>query len=192
MFAAMSSSPFSQDQPPSSPEIKVLVDEKARSLYCYVEQSFQSKGVQYYLLLPIDSPISIILWEEEEQEEEEQAILIEEEADIEKLLPEAEASLAEENLTLKQTSFTLTVAGELPEPEDEDILTLEIETEEGLETEEFQLLATFSYNNCEYGIYTPLVPLLFFAKVNSEGDLELLSLEELKTIRPILEEWMFN
>lgn len=191
MFAAMSSSPFSQDQPPSSPEIKVLVDEKARSLYCYVEQSFKSKGIQYYLLLPIDSPISLILWEEEEQEEE-QAILIEDEADIEKLLPEANASLAEENLTLKQTSFTLTVAGELPEPEDEDILTLEIETEEGLETEEFQLLASFSYNNCEYGIYTPLVPLLFFAKVNSEGDLELLSLEELKTIRPILEEWMFN
>lgn len=190
MFAAMSSSPFSQDQPASSPEIKVLVDEKARSLYCYVEQSFQSKGVQYYLLLPIDSPVSIILWEDDQDEE--QAILIEEEADIEKLLPAAEASLAEENLTLKQTSFTLTVAGDLPEPEDDDILTLEIETEGGLETEEFQLLATFSDHNCEYGIYTPLVPLLFFAKVNSKGDLELLSLEELKTIQPILEEWMFN
>lgn len=190
MFGVMSSSPFSQDQPPSSPEIKVLVDEKARSLYCYVEQSFKSKGVQYYLLLPIDSPISIILWEEDKDEE--QAILIEDEADIERLLPEAEASLAEENLILKPTSFTLTVSGELPEPEDDDILTLEIETEGGLETEEFQLLATFSYDNYEYGIYTPLVPLLFFAKVNSEGSLDLLSLEELKTIQPILEEWMFN
>jgi hypothetical protein len=187
----MSSSPFSQDQPPSSPEIKVLIDEFARSLYCYVEQSFSSKGVQYYLLMPIDSPVSIIRWEEEE-EDAEQAVLIEDEAEIETLFPEAEASLAEENLTLKHTSFTLTVAGELPEPEDEDILTLEIETERDWEAEEFQLLATFYHNDQEYGIYTPLVPLLFFAKAQPDGQLELLSLDELKTIQPILEEWMFN
>lgn len=186
----MSSSPFSQEQPPSSPEIKVLNDEQA-PLYCYVEQSFTSKGVQYYLLMPIDSPVSIILWDDRE-EDAEQAILIEEEAEIEALFPKAEASLAEENLTLKHTSFTLTVAGELPEPEDDDILTLEIETERDWETEEFQLLATFFHEEQEYGIYTPLVPLLFFAKAKPNGDLELLSLDELKIIQPILEEWMFN
>ncbi|PNW36620.1 UNVERIFIED_CONTAM: hypothetical protein BEN50_16465 [Euhalothece sp. KZN 001] len=186
----MSSSPFSQDQPPSSPEIKVLIDEEARSLYCYVEQSFRSKGVQYYLLMPIDSPVSIIMWEEDEDAE--QAILIEGEAEIDALFPKAEASLAEEGLTLKRTSFTLTVAGELPEPEDDDILTLEIETERAWEEEEFQLLAIFSHNNQEYGVYTPLVPLLFFAKAKPNGELELLSVDELETIKPILEEWMFN
>jgi len=186
----MSSSPFSQDQPASSPEIKVLVDEQARSLYCYVEQSFTSKGIQYYLLMPIDNPVSIILWDE--QDDAEQAILVEDEAEIDTLFPKAEASLAEENLTLKRTSFTLTVAGELPEPEDDDILTLEIETERDWEAEEFQLLATFVYNNFEYGVYTPLVPLLFFAKAKADGELELLSLDELKKIQPILEEWMFN
>ena len=186
----MSSSPFSQDQPPSSPEIKVLVDEQARSLYCYVEQSFTSKGVQYYLLMPIDSPVSIIIWDEDEDAE--QAILIEDETEIDRLFPVAAASLAEENLTLKRTSFTLTVAGELPEPEDEDILTLEIETERAWEAEEFQLLATFIHKNQDYGVYTPLVPLLFFAKLQPNGELELLSLDELKTIQPILEEWMFN
>ncbi len=186
----MSSSSFSQEQPPSSPEIKVLIDEQRRSLYCYVEQSFTSKGVKYYLLMPIDSPISIIMWDEDEDTE--QAILIEEEAEIEALFPKAKVSLAEENLTLKHTSFTLTVAGELPEPEDDDILTLEIETERAWEAEEFQLLATFTHQGQEYGIYTPLVPLLFFAKAKPDGELELLSLDELKTIQPILEEWMFN
>lgn len=186
----MSSSPFSQDQPASSPEIKVLVDEEARSLYCYVEQSFTSKGVQYYLLMPIDSPVSIIFWYEDD--EAEQAILVEDEPEIDTLFPKAEASLAEEHLTLKRTSFTLTVAGELPEPEDDDILTLEIETERDWEAEEFQLLATFFHNDFEYGVYTPLVPLLFFAKAKADGELELLSLDELKKIQPILEEWMFN
>lgn len=186
----MSSSPFSQDQPPSSPEIKVLIDEDARSLYCYVEQSFTSKGVQYYLLMPIDSPVSIIMWDEDEQTE--QAILIEDERELDQLFPKAGASLAEVDLTLKRTSFTLTVAGELPEPEDDDILTLEIETERDWEAEEFQLLATFIHNHQEYGVYTPLVPLLFFAKAQPDGGLELLSLDELKTIQPILEEWMFN
>ncbi len=186
----MSSSPFSQDQPPSSPEIKVLIDEDARSLYCYVEQSFTSKGVQYYLLMPIDSPVSIIMLDEDEDAE--QAILIEDEPEIDRLFSKAEASLAEEELTLKRTSFTLTVAGELPEPEDDDILTLEIETERAWEAEEFQLLATFIHDDQEYGVYTPLVPLLFFAKAQPDGELELLSLDELKTIQPILEEWMFN
>jgi len=186
----MSSSPFSQDQPPSSPEIKVLIDEDARSLYCYVEQSFTSKGVQYYLLMPIDSPVSIIMWDEDEDAE--QAILIEDEPEIDRLFSKAEASLAEEELALKRTSFTLTVAGELPEPEDDDILTLEIETERAWEAEEFQLLATFIHDDQEYGVYTPLVPLLFFAKAQPDGELELLSLDELKTIQPILEEWMFN
>lgn len=186
----MSSSPFSQDQPPSSPEIKVLIDEDGRSLYCYVEQSFTSKGVQYYLLMPIDSPVSIIMWDEDEDAE--QAILIEDEPEIDRLFSKAEASLAEEELTLKRTSFTLTVAGELPEPEDDDILTLEIETERAWEAEEFQLLATFIHDDQEYGVYTPLVPLLFFAKAQPDGELELLSLDELKTIQPILEEWMFN
>ncbi len=186
----MSSSPFSPDQSPSSPEIKVLSDEDARLLYCYVEQSFTSKGVQYYLLMPIDSPVSIIMWDEDEDAE--QAILIEDEREIDKLFPKAQASLAEEELTLKRTSFTLTVAGELPEPEDDDILTLEIETENGWEGEEFQLLAMFSSHDQEYGVYTPLVPLLFFAKAQPNGELELLSLDELKTIQPILEEWMFN
>ena len=186
----MSSSYFSQDQPDSSPEIKELVDEQGRSLYCYVEQSFTSKGVQYYLLMPIDSPISIIFWDEDD--EAEQAILLEEKEEIDPLFPKAEASLAEQNLTLKRTSFTLTVAGELPEPEDDDILTLEIETERDEEAKEFQLLATFFHNDFAYGIYTPLVPLLFFAKAKPDGELELLSLDELKKIQPILEEWMFN
>jgi len=186
----MSSSPFSQHQQPSDTTTKALVDESGRSLLFYVEQSFSSKGVQYYLLMPVDPPVSIIFWDE--QVDTDQAIIIEEEAEIDEIFPKAEATLAEENLTLKRTPFTLTISGEIPEADDEDILTLEVETERDWEAEEFQLLASFIHNEQEYGIYTPLVPLLFFAKETANGNLELLSLEELKTIQPILEEWMFH
>jgi hypothetical protein len=179
----MSSSPFPPDQSP----IKVLTDDDGRSLHCSVEQSITSKGVQYYLLKPINYPVSIIMWDEDEDAE--QAILIEDEREIDKLFPKAAESLAEEALMLQRTSFTLTVEGELPEPDDDDILILEIETERALEEEEFQLLATFYYHDQEYRVYTPLVPLLFLVKVQSNGELELLSLDESEMILPILEEW---
>ena len=96
--------------------------------------------------------------------------------------------LAELDLVLKHTAFTLTVSGELPPLEEEDILTLELsEEEQDLEQEEVQLLANFYHRQQKYSIYAPVAPLLFFAKYNKLRQLQLVYPEDEK-LRTILEE----
>lgn len=187
----MSSSRYFSDNGQSEPESVTLADEAGRLLECYVEQKFDINNATYLLLLPLDTPISIIAWEDEEDEAE--AILLEEDGEIDRVFADAKAVLAEQNLTLKRTAYTPTVSGELPEVEEEDILTLEIEEEnQRTASEEFQFLASFFHEEEEYGIYTPLEPLLFFAEVNANGSIRLLSPEEFKRVQPLLEEWLFD
>jgi hypothetical protein len=151
------------------------------------------EGSEYLLLLPVDSPVEIVVWDDEEDEDLADATLLEDDEDIDLIFSDAQAVLAEQNLTLKRTAYTLTVAGELPPVEEEDILTIEIEEENvELEPEQFQLLASFYHEEQEYGIYTPLDPLLFFAKRNKAGQPELLSPEEFKKVQPLLEELLFD
>lgn len=177
-------------QPPEELDIVTIRDTSGRTLACYVEHSLDVEDEEYLLLIPVDSPIEIIAWDEEEEAE---ATLIEDEEEIDKIFTTAQAVLAEQNLALKRTAFALTVAGELPEVVEEDILTMEIEDDsEGLQTEQFQLLANFYFEEQEYAIYTPLDPLLFFAHLNANGEPELLSPEEFKKIQPLLEEQLFD
>ena len=89
---------------------------------------------------------------------------------------------------------TLTVSGELPPIEDDDILTLELEgedEEQPLEPEELQFLVSFYHKEQRYSIYTPLAPLLFLAKANDNGKVELVSPEDDK-MQMILEELLFE
>ena len=168
-----------------------LTDETGRSLTCYVERSLSVDDQEYVLLLPVDSAIEIFTWQSAGEEEE--AIPVEDDATIDQIFPTAEAVLAEQNLILKRTAFALTVAGELPAVEETELFTLEIE-EEGaeLEPEQLQLLASFYYQEQEYTIYTPLDPLLFFARLNQTGQPELLSPEEFRQVQPLLEEQLFD
>jgi hypothetical protein len=186
----MSSSPFPEENESSQAESVILTDATGRSLTCYIEHSVEVEGVEYLLLLPVDSPIEIVAWNEEGEEE---ATLVEDDAEIDKIFADAQAVLSEQNLVLKRTAYALTAAGELPEVEEQDILTLEID-EEGtnLEPEEFQFLASFYHEEQEYAVYTPLDPLLFFARMNESGKPELLSPEEFKKVQPLLEELLFD
>jgi len=186
----MSSSQFPQENEHSPAESVTLTDADGRSLSCYVEHSLEIEGSLYLLLLPVDSPVEIVAWDEEGEEE---VTLIEDDAEIDKVFADAQAVLAEQNLTLKRTAYALTVAGELPAVDEEDILTLEIDQEDSdLEPEEFQFLASFYHEEQEFAIYTPLDPLLFFAKEDSNGQPQLLSPEEFKTVQPLLEELLFD
>ena len=168
-----------------------LTDEAGRSLACYIERSLFVEDQEYVLLLPVDSAIEIFAWQTDGEEEE--AIPVEEDATIDQIFGLAEAVLAEHNLILKRTAFALTVAGELPPVEDTELFTLEIE-EEGtdLEPEQLQLLASFYYEEQEYAIYTPLDPLLFFARLDGAGHPELLSPEEFRKVQPLLEDQLFD
>lgn len=189
----MASSEFPQENGQSGNGSVTLTDEAGRSLNCYIEHSLEVEGSEYLLLLPIDSPVEIVVWDDEEDEDLADATLLEDDEDIELVFSDAQAVLAEQNLTLKRTAYTLTVAGELPPVEEEDILTIEIEEEDvELEPEQFQLLASFYHEEQEYGIYTPLDPLLFFAQRNKAGQPELLSPEEFKKVQPMLEELLFD
>ncbi len=185
-----SSASFEENENSSAGSV-TLTDEVGRSLECYVERSLFIEDQEYLLLLPVDAAIEIFAWESNGEDEE--AIPVEDDATIEQIFSTAEAVLAEQNLILKRTAFALTVAGELPAVEDTELFTLEIEDEsDSLEPEQLQLLASFYYEEQEYSIYTPLDPLLFFARLNSSGQPELLSPEEFQKVQPLLAEQLFD
>ena len=168
-----------------------LTDDKGRALECYIENSLSVHGQEYVLLLPVDSPVEIFAWQGDGDDEE--AILVEDDAKIDQIFGIAQAVLSEQNLILKNTAYALTVAGELPPVEESELFTLEIEDEGAdLEPEQLQLLASFYHEDQEYAIYTPLDPLLFFARISKTGTPELLSPEEFREVQPDLEESLFR
>lgn len=186
----MFSSESPQENEHSAPAV-TLTDENGKSLSCYIERSLFVDAQEYVLLLPVDSAVEIFAWQTDDLDEE--AVPVEDDATIDQIFPTAEAVLAEQNLILRRTAFTLTVAGELPAVEDTELFTLEIEDEgTELEPEQLQLLASFYYEEQEYAIYTPLDPLLFFARLKSSGEPELLSPEEFRKVQPLLEDQLFD
>lgn len=187
----MSSFPSSQSNGRSGSEIVTLIDDTGRSLDCLVEKAIKQGDAHYYLLMPIDAPVTIIVWDDEKDTDA--AIWLEEESEISEIFADAQAVLAEFDLTLKRTAYTLTVEGEIDSIEDEEILTIEIEEPNGeIESEEFRFLVNFFHERQEYEIYTPLTPLLFLAKGTLNGQLELLSKDELNNLQPLLGELLFE
>jgi hypothetical protein len=159
-----------------------LTDEAGRSLLCYVERSLNVKGTDYVLLLPVDAPIEIFAWTADEEDEDEEMLIDIEEEELEDIFPTARAVLAEHDLILQHTALTLTASGEIPEVAEDDIITLDIETDTEPSYEQFQQLAAFYHEEQEYVICSPLDPLLFFAQLDHAGQPELVSLEELQTL----------
>ena len=175
----------------STPDRITITDEDGRQLECFVEQSFEFASGTYWLLRPVDAPISILAWDEGDPESG--AILIENDGEMDRIFENAKAVLAEQDLQLQRTAYTPTAIGDLPDADDCEILTLEIDEDDvSVEPEDFQLLANFYHNEEAYGIYTPLTPMLFLAQPGDDTDeIKLLSLEEFRRVQPLLEEWMF-
>lgn len=193
----MFSSELPQENGHSDHEFVTLTDESGRQLNCSIEHSLDVEGSEYLLLMPVDTPVEIVAWDDDEEDEESSdATLLEDDAEIDMIFSDAQAVLAEQNLVLKRTAFTLTVAGELPSVDDvdeDDILTIEIEDDDvRLEPEELMFLASFYHEEQKYEVYTPLDPLLFTARRSKAGQAELLSPEEIQKVQPFLNEWLFN
>ncbi|NJO41286.1 MAG: DUF3727 domain-containing protein [Cyanobacteria bacterium CRU_2_1] len=160
-----------------------LIDEEGRSLLCYVERSLKVENNEYVLLLPVDAPIEIFAWAADEDDEEDEMLMDIDEEELEEVFSTARAVLAEQDLILHHTALTLTASGEIPEFEEDDIISLDVEGGEGqLNLEQFQELASFFYEDQEYVICTPLDPLLFFARLNAKQQPELLSPEEFQSL----------
>jgi Protein of unknown function (DUF3727)/Protein of unknown function (DUF1292) len=165
-----------------------LTDESGRSLSCYIELTLELEGQEYALLHPVDYPIEIFSWVNDPESGEETLVGIEE-AEMSQIFDTAKAVLAEQNLTLKNTALSLTVDGELPEIDEEEVITLEIENGAGVEEEEYQpLTAGFYHQEREYTVYTPLNPMLLVSRLIPGKPPELLSPEEFDSLQPMLEQ----
>ena len=182
----MPPSGFNQDEQYSE-ETLTIVDEEGRSLPCYIEQSLEMDSMTYLLLVPVDIPVIIMSINQDSGEELEAAMLDDDEA-IAEIFDNAKAVLAEQNLYLHHTAYTLTATGELPPIEEDRVLTLDGgDGDEEIEEEELQSLCYFFHADQKYGIYTPLTPLLFFARYDQQNRLELVSPDQ-ENLMPILEE----
>lgn len=182
----MPSSGFDQNEQYDE-ETLTIVDEYGRSLPCYIEQSIEVDNMTYLLLVPVDIPV-VIMSINQDSGEELEAELIDEDEAIAEIFDNAKAVLAEQNLYLHHTAHTLTATGELPPIEDDQVLTLENgNLVDDMENEELQSLCYFFHADQRYGIYTPLTPLLFFARYDEENQLELISPDQ-EYLMPILEE----
>jgi hypothetical protein len=187
----MSSSYSDYSEANEPTEVIDLADDRGRKLSCYVERHLELEAQTYLLLLPVEAPIEIFAWNEEEEVAELTAI--DEEEEIALLFADASAVLAEQNLTLRQSAYTLTAAGDLPPLDPEDILTIELDDEDpDLAPEEFQILARFYNQEQEYAICTPVDPLLFFGRQDDRGAVVLLSSEESAQIGPLLEDLLLE
>ncbi len=182
------------DEPAEYP-IVTLTDDEDRLLPCYVEKSLDVEGVEYLLLLPVNLPIEVFVWQQvdDDGEEDGEEILADvEDEEIDALFPSARAVLAELDLLLERSAHTLTAAGDLPEADEEDCFSLEIDEEDAQATEEFQMLATFFHEGSQYTLCTPLDPLMFFASRQADGTVELVEPEEFQKMRSQLEDKLFD
>jgi len=136
--------------------------------------------------VPVDIPV-IIMGINQDSDEELEAAMLDDDSAIAQIFNNAKAVLAEQNLYLHHTAYTLTATGELPPIEEDQVLTLDSGDDDDLEEEELQSLCYFFHADQKYGIYTPLTPLLFFARYDVENRLELVSPDQ-ENLLPILEE----
>ncbi len=185
------------DDPAEYPVV-TLTDEEGRKLPCYVEKTLDVDGVEFLLLLPVDLPIEVFVWQSadedgEEGDDSEEVLVDVEDEDIDALFPSARAVLAELNLLLERSAHTLTAVGDLPEADEEDCFSLEVDEEDSEPiTEDFQMLATFFHDGSQYTLCTPLEPLLFFATRDEDGTVELVDPEDFQKMRSQLEDKLFD
>jgi hypothetical protein len=127
--------------------------------------------------------VEIFTWGPDDLEQPSVPVIDEEE--IDEIFDTAKVVLEEQNLTLQRTAITLTVAGQLPEWDEDEADELDDGDED--ESEYYEELATFLYQDRKYAIYTPLDPFLIPARKSDDGKLDLLSEEEFKQIQPMIQ-----
>lgn len=159
----------------------VLVhDGQGRQLLCFLEQLIPLDGHDYALLTPVDTPVCLFRLRGEEEPE-----LIDTIDATEPILSVADVVLQEHDLTLVRSAVTLTVSGELEEPDPDEYEDDEDDDEEG-DTETYELLVSFLVDNEEYGLYIPLDPFFVVARME-DGLAGLVEGEEFDRVQPRIE-----
>ena len=164
----------------------VLVqDSHGRQLLCFLEQLIPLDGHDYVLLTPVDTPVCLFRLEDDEEPE-----LIDTIDATEPILSVADVVLQEHDLTLVRSAVTLTVSGELEEPDPEELeeeIAEEIAEEaEDDESDLYEMLIQFRAEGQEYGLFIPLDPFFVVARMqNGEGIL--VEGEEFERVQPRIE-----
>lgn len=162
----------------------VLVrDGNKRQLLCFLEQLIPLDGHDYALLTPVDTPVCLVKISADEDGEDE---IIEELDAAEPILSVADVVLQEHDLTLVRSAVTLTVSGELEEPDPEE-LEEELDGEDDNEESDlYEMLVQFRAEGQEYGLFIPLDPFFVVARMeNGEG--VLVEGEEFERVQPRIE-----
>ena len=156
----------------------VLVrDSNGSALLCFLEQLIPIESNEYALLTPVDTPVSLFRLKDEGDPE-----LIETVSSSEPILAVADVVLQEHDLTLIRSAVTLTVTGELDEPDQEELEEENIEDD----SESYELLVSFRVENEEYGLYIPLDPFFVVGKLN-DGQALVVEGEEFDRVQPLIE-----
>ena len=85
-------------------------------------------------------------------------------ASSEPILSVADVVLQEHDLVLVRSAITLTVSGELEEPDQDELDELEEDDDVDEDAETFELLVSFMVDAEEYGLYIPLDPFLVLVR----------------------------
>ncbi len=159
----------------------VLVrDSSGRQLLCFLEELIPLDGHDYVLLTPVDTPVCLFQLTDDEAEPK----LIDTVDATEPILSIADVVLQEHDLTLVRSAVTLTVSGELEEPDPDDFDDDDESDPEDSET--YDLLVSFVVDEQDYGLYIPLDP--FFVVARMEGsDAVLVEGEEFERVQPRIE-----
>ncbi len=155
----------------------LIKDGQGSQLLCFIEHLIPIEGSDYALLTPVDTPVSLFRLQDDRDPE-----LIETIDKSEPILQVADVVLQEHDLKLIRSAVTLTVSGELDEPEPEELEEDDIDDE----SETYELLVSFRVDNHEYGLYIPLDPFFIVAKLNN-GEAILVEDEEFDKVQPLIE-----
>ena len=155
----------------------LVKDSQGSDLLCFLEQVVPLEGNEYALLTPVDTPVSLFQLIDDQDPK-----LIETIEKNEPILEVADVVLQEHDLRLVRSAFTLTVSGELDEPEPEEIEEEDIDAE----SETYELLVNFRVDNNEYGLYIPLDPFFIVGKLE-DGEVKLVEGEEFDKIQSGIE-----
>jgi len=157
----------------------VVRDAQGRQLLCYLEEQIPLEGKEYALLTPVDTPVCLFRMHGDDEEPE----LIETIHTSEPILSVADVVLQEHDLLLVRSAVTLTVSGELEEPDPDE---LEDDEEADDETDTYELLVSFMVDNGEYGLYIPLDPFFVVARMQN-GEAIVVEGEEFDRVQPLIE-----
>ena len=155
----------------------LVKDSQGSDLLCFLEQVVPLEGNEYALLTPVDTPVSLFQLIDDQDPK-----LIETIEKNEPILEVADVVLQEHDLRLVRSAITLTVSGELDEPEPEEVEEEDIDDE----SETYELLVNFRVDDNEYGLYIPLDPFFIVGKLEN-GEIKLVEGEEFDRIQSGIE-----